>query len=175
MLYRLSLLLALFVALLPAVARAGDPAGALDCSISRPNLLPSPEEMEVIVRTNAYRQAHGLAMLQWSRDLSRSAIHKAELMAATNNVDHNDSFRAWDQRFRDCGHTALDLRAENLAAGQQTPLEAESDWQQSPHHNENLLNPGLRFIGAAVLHRPVTPQNSPSWPSFWVMELASTP
>jgi len=96
------------------------------------------------------------------------ALYKATLMAQQGNADHDDGFRTWQQRFTDCGFPVPGTHwmGENLAGGQHDAREVEFAWQDSPHHNENLLNEHFTYIAVKLV------MGIPPYFYYWVMELS---
>jgi hypothetical protein len=71
-------------------------------------------------------------------------------MAANNYFSHTDSLgRDPFARLDAFGYTYNTWRGENLAAGAASASAAMTLWQQSPAHNENMLNPNYTVIGIA--------------------------
>jgi uncharacterized protein YkwD len=69
-------------------------------------------------QTNNYRAAHGLPALRVFHALTVNALWKSTDMAVRHYGAHDDGFRSWDQRFRDCGYTEPNAwMRENLAGG----------------------------------------------------------
>jgi len=152
------------------------PAGAahsVNCSVDPTRLALDAEEQYILDATNAYRAQYGLQPLQLSWTLQRIALWKAADTAMHAYMQHDDGFRSWEQRFSDCGYDYLSLGAsigENLAAGYADGSATLSQWQNSPQHNANLLNPAFSVVGIKRV-QGAGPGDPYSW--YWAMELGS--
>jgi uncharacterized protein YkwD len=141
----------------------------VNCSVDSAQLTLGPEERAVLDETNAYRTAHGLSSLQLSYALTVNAAWKASDMASRHYDTHDDGFRTWDQRFRDCGYDEPGAwMGENLAGGNPAAADTLAQWEASPHHNENLLQPNFSAIGIKRVKSP-DPSDIHVW--YWAMEL----
>ena len=179
----LSLATALLVAVVPGFSQLRAPeraysasaqarsAALANCDVDASRLPLNDEEQAVLDQTNAYRAAYSLQPLQLSYSLTVNAEWKASDMAANHYGAHDDGFRTWDQRFRDCGYNMPDAyMGENLAGGNAGSVATLEQWQTSPHHNENLLNPNYSVVG---IKRAKAPDASDIHVWYWAMELAS--
>ena len=174
------LLVAIVLGFIPAAARAeraysasaqARSAALANCDVDASRLPLNDEEQAVLDQTNAYRAAYSLQPLQLSYSLTISAEWKASDMAANHYGAHDDGFRTWDQRFRDCGFNMPDAyMGENLAGGYASGDATLQQWETSPHHNENLLNPNYSVVG---IKRAKAPDASDIHVWYWAMELAS--
>jgi len=141
----------------------------VNCTVDTAQLSPGQEEQAVLDATNAYRAAHGLPALRLSYALTVSAVWKASDMATRHYDTHDDGFRTWDQRFRDCGYDVPDAwMGENLAGGNPAAADTMAQWEASPHHNENLLQPNFTVVGIKRVKSP-DPSDLHVW--YWAMEL----
>jgi uncharacterized protein YkwD len=146
-------------------------AALANCDVDASRLPLEEEEQAVLNQTNAYRAAYSLQPLQLSYSLTVNAEWKAIDMAANHYGDHDDGFRTWDQRFRDCGYNMPNAyMGENLAGGNASGVATLQQWETSPHHNENLLNPNYSVVGIKRVKAP-DPTDIHVW--YWAMELAS--
>lgn len=171
----LALASALIAAALPAALHGAAPVHAdsttVNCDVSDSQLAIDPEEQALLDMLNAYRAQNGLGPLQFDGPLQRAAAWKAADMANNRYTAHDDSFRTWDERFRDCGYNAeAEYMAENLAAGFPTGAQTLNQWENSPVHNENLLDGHMNFIGIVRYHSP-NAGDPYGW--YWVLELGS--
>jgi len=66
------------------------------------------------------------------------------------------------QRAREFGYP-FQVIGENLAAGQQTPEQAFSDWMQSPGHRANILDPRFVELGIGI-------RSGGHYGMYWVLE-----
>jgi uncharacterized protein YkwD len=125
------------------------------------------EEQAFLGLINSYRHDHGQDPLSLSDSLNRSAAWKAEDMADNDYFAHNDDpiSRTWVDRVRDCGYGANTYIGENLAAGNQAAADAFNQWQNSPAHNENMLNENYVVIGIARAHNS---DSTYGW--YWVTD-----
>jgi uncharacterized protein YkwD len=59
---------------------------------------------------------------------------------------------------------------ENIAVGQDSPTQVETDWMNSPGHRANLLNPAFKKIGLGIVP---TAKDDPYAPGYyWVQEFS---
>ena len=128
----------------------------------------------MLEQTNAYRIAHGLSALRLSYSLSLNAAWKSSDMSARRySTTHDDAFRSWDQRFRDCGYTMPGATfGENLAAGIASGVTTLQQWQGSPHHNENLLDPDFTAVG--IKRVQASPETHTAGIGRWISAAIST-
>jgi uncharacterized protein YkwD len=131
---RLSLLLVIFLALVPGQARALDP------------LCADANEVKFLTVINEYRAAHGVAPLVLSRSLSWAADTHADYMADTDDVDHFMGDLSWADNIWVTGYPGPWI-GENVLAGRQSAGGALALFASSPSHNRNMLNPLWKSIG----------------------------
>lgn len=103
------------------------------------------EEQQFVARINAYRRARGLVALVVDTRLSGIARNWSEHMADSQQSSHNPDLAA------EAGTQAK--LGENVGNG------ASADWleasfEQSPEHQQNLLDPDFRFVGVGVVDTP---------------------
>lgn len=100
---------------------------------------PAPElslnviEKNIIERTNAERQRHGLRRLIPDLNLLRSARRHG----------------SWMTRNRRLQHTSAPV-GENIAMGQQNSAEAVQAWMNSSGHRANMLSGRYTRVGASA-------------------------
>ena len=124
---------------------AASPALALsNCATVRAT--SDSEEQSMLNQINDYRVRNGVPALARSASLSRSALWKSTDMAANHYFAHDDLIRGWSQRLTDCGYGA-GFTGENIASGYADASNTLMQWETSPPHNANLLNPGFHAIG----------------------------
>lgn len=139
-----------------------------------------PEELDLLRRLNEYRAEHGVGELTLSVTLGAAAKHHSESMATFNYFDgshdlhfegeNQDETITWQQNIANHGypdntHTS---RAENLAAGFETAAETLLQWQNSPSHDEHLLNPKYKAVG---IGRAFNPASEFRW--YWTVTFGS--
>ena len=150
----------------PAVARAA----LVNCDVDPNALMPDAEEQAALGQINAYREAQGLTPLAWSWALQRAALWKSADMAVRRYASHDDGFRGWQQRIADCGYDVFDAQvAENLAGGTPSGAEIVAQWQGSPEHDQNLLDPWMAVAGIKRV------QSADVYGWYWTLELGSDP
>jgi uncharacterized protein YkwD len=106
------------------------------------------EEEAAIDLINGYRAQSGLAPLVVSRSLTRAARWKATDLASGSPFGHDDSFRSWSQRIRDCGYGSS-WASENIAAGFADAAGTVRQWMDSAPHRANILSGDMRAVGIA--------------------------
>lgn len=111
------------------------------------------ETRRFLILLNRYRQKKGLGPLRMDKKLQRAAQWMSEDMAANNHLSHNDSKgRDPFKRLADFGYPYNTVKAENVAAGQQTAAEVLQSWQSSRTHNRNMLDPHFAVIGIGFFY-----------------------
>jgi len=163
----LTLTLLLSAAQLPDLVQADDGA-AVNCDVDANLLGLDGEEQAMFVLLNDYRAQYGLEAVQFSPTLQRVALWKGSDMATNHYAEHDDRFRSWEQRFRDCGYDPeYGYIAENLAGGFASAAQTLQQWQGSAEHNVHLLDP--QMIVAGIVR--VASSDANGW--YWAMELGS--
>jgi uncharacterized protein YkwD len=130
-------------------------AAAGPCTVAPGADLLDAEEQEMVRLVNQYRAQHGVAPVQPSTNLMRSATWMSEQMAAGAPVSHTDVYgRNSTVRAQDCGYPFQ--AGENLAAGtaHQTAKAAFDLLLNSPPHAGNMLLPFYVQVGVARVYNP---------------------
>lgn len=109
---------------------------------------------------SAYRRAHNMSAVTVDGKLNAFALVQAQAMSASGKVSHEvgGAFSKRVARLR------KSRAAENIAAGFLTFSETLRQWEDSAGHRENLLMPGARKVGVAVVSNPASPYRK-----FWAM------
>lgn len=145
-----------------------DDGEPVNCDVDPNALGPDAEEQAMFALLNTYRAQYGLDPVQFSATLQRVALWKAAHMATNHYAEHDDGFRGWEQRFRDCGYDPeYGFMAENLAGGFASAGQTFQQWQGSPEHNVHLLDAQMIVAGIAR----VASNDATGW--YWAMELGS--
>jgi uncharacterized protein YkwD len=111
------------------------------------------EELRLVELVNQERAAAGLAPLDIALELSAAAEGHSQGMAKSGLISHSGADgRGPAQRMADAGYRWLRC-GENIAVGQLTPEEAMAFWMNSPPHRANILDPGMREIGAGYVRQ----------------------
>ena len=117
---------------------------------------------------SAYRVGHGLPPVTLDPTLMRVAADHAQAMAASGTLDHVlPGEGSFEHRVESHGYDA-GVAAEDIGAGYHNLNDAFSGWRASPHHNENMLRPGVTQIGIAVAYTPKS-----KFRDFWSLVLAA--
>ena len=109
-----------------------------------------------------YRANHGLGPVTIDPVLENAAQTQSRAMAAANKLDH-EVRGSLDSRLKAAGSPA-GLAVENVSAGYHTLAEAFSGWRDSPPHNKNMLEKGVRRMGIATAYAPGT-----RYKVFWTL------
>ena len=104
-------------------------------------------ELEFLTLINNHRAQNGLGPLAPSYTLSKAAQWKSNDLGVNAYFAHDDLFRTWVERLRDCGHTANAWLGENIAGGTETAQQAFDIFKNSPAHNANMLGTAYTGIG----------------------------
>lgn len=113
---------------------------------------------------SAYRRAHGLSAVRLDSRLDAVARRQARAMAASGTVSHSvgGEFTLRVASLRKA------IAAENIGAGFPTFSDMLKQWEASTGHRENLLIPGARRVGVAVVDNPKSPYRK-----FWAMVITN--
>jgi len=106
-------------------------------------------ERSVLTLTNLERQKVGAPDLRWSDAMADAARYHSCRMMALNFLDHIDpELGELAQRLRVAGLDTSSV-GENIfkAKGGDPARHAVDLWMKSPHHRQNLLDPGYRWTG----------------------------
>ena len=161
-------LAALPAALRPPAAAHADAAAPVNCDVDANQLAVDAEEQAMLDLINGYRAQNGLGPVAVSPTLQRVALWKSTDMATYHYTNHDDSFRGWEQRFRDCGYNPVyGYMAENLAGGYGTAIQIFQQWESSPVHDHNLLDGDMTVAGI------VRAKSNDAYGWYWTLELGS--
>jgi uncharacterized protein YkwD len=118
---------------------------------------------------NDYRATNGLKPLRLDPKLTVAAKMHSRDLAKTDRISHygSDGSSPWD-RVKRAGYTAK-IAAENVGTGQASLQEVFKGWEQSPGHNRNLLLPGAKDMGIALIADPKT-----EFKTFWTLVVGSS-
>lgn len=134
-----------------------------------PKLAPAIQKHidRIIERLNQYRTQKGLPTLKVSPELTKAAMWMAADLSKQPELSHLDSKkRLCAERLVDFGYIDYIAVAENLAAGQVDGDEVFEGWQQSPHHDENMLNNLVREVGVGYAFNAKS-----KYLKYWVLNL----
>ena len=126
------------------------------------------EETAFMMLINNHRIQNGLPVLQTSETLSKAAQWKSNDMGARAYFAHDDGWRTWVQRLRDCGYGYNAWLGENIAAGVSSAQAAFDLWKNSPGHNANMLGANYTAVGVGRAYVAGSPYG---W--YWTTEFAS--
>lgn len=133
-------------------------------------LLPGEPSTRLLERLfddlNEYRQAHGLSTLVYSLQLEAVANAHLQDMYERGYFDH------FTPEGLDPGDRAMEggfchkYVGENLAAGQRSVPAVMRAWDQSPSHQQNMLEPNYVYVGVGHFVDPLTGRQ------YWAQEFA---
>lgn len=103
------------------------------------------EEQHFVARINAFRREHGLAPLTVDTHLTAVARNWSAHNAAAQQSSHNPNLAS------DVGPSGK--LGENVGNGDSVDW-LESSFEQSPEHEQNLLDPDFRRVGVGVVDTP---------------------
>ena len=125
-----------------------------------------------ITKVNQYRGEHGRGLVTLDQRLDKAALRHARAMADRDFFSHTGADgSSMGERLSQTGYKWT-LIAENIAAGQKTPIDAVRTWIDSPGHRQNILLMGAIHIGLAHVRRDPDP-GSVTFRDYWVMVLAA--
>ena len=117
-------------------------------AISSSQYCVEPEEAAFLGLINQYRAQNGLDALVLSQTVGAAAEHHSIDMATNNYFSHIlANGEKWSTNMKNHGYTYNTYRGENIAAGNADAYSTFIQWQNSPGHNANMLNPNYRVIG----------------------------
>ena len=138
-------------------------AGVAGAARTSPSVRMSGLDSSLLVQINVVRQAHRLAPLKLSRQLTVAAVEHTTEMGeagyfAHESLDHTApatrierSYPSAGRRFWSVGENLLFVAPDVDAA------EAITLWMNSPEHKANLLDPAWREIGISARHTNSAP------------------
>ncbi|MEU4213892.1 CAP domain-containing protein [Actinoplanes sp. NPDC026623] len=136
------------IAAIPTYAETTVPAVAAARGEAAPATYPALGD-EVFALTNEERIRNGCAPLTEDEELTVAAVRQSHYMAATGDFGHfgwhGSTLRS---RSRAAGYHAV--AGENVAHGFTGSRQVMAAWMASPPHRANILNCGVRAIGAGV-------------------------
>ena len=124
------------------------------------------EETRFLSLINEYREDNGLRPLILSDTLTVASEHHSKDMADYGFFAHNTEKSSyypagsepWD-RMEAEGYQYNTAKGENLAVGYESAEEAMKAWQESPSHNEAMLDGNYRVMGVARINVPGSVHN----------------
>jgi len=110
--------------------------------------------------TNSQRAALGLTPLTLNAQLSAAAAQKASDMLAKDYWAHNSPTGATPWDFISGSGYHYVVAGENLAKNFTTSQAVVDAWMASPTHKENIVKPGYRDIGFAVVNGKINGEDT---------------
>jgi hypothetical protein len=107
---------------------------------------------ELLDDTNAQRKALGLTTLTLNDELSKAAERKARDMFADGYWAHTSPSGKTPWEFILGAGYKYSLAGENLAKNFSTSQGVVDAWMASPTHRDNIVKPGYRDVGYAVVN-----------------------
>ncbi len=120
-----------------------------------PNVLGYATDIRVdqlLSGTNAQRSAAGIGPLTLNMTLSQAAAAKAQDMFANNYWAHNSPQGKTPWNFIQAAGYKYTVAGENLAKNFATSQGVIDAWMASPTHKENIVKPGYRDVGFAIVN-----------------------
>lgn len=112
----------------------------------------SISQQQLIQLTNAERVKAGVAPVTENSQLNQAALLKAQNMFAEDYWAHYAPSGKSPWYWFDQAGYVYTLAGENLARDFDTSQGVINGWMNSPSHRENMLTPGYKHIGIAVLN-----------------------
>jgi uncharacterized protein YkwD len=109
-------------------------------------------ERQIFETANQARRAQGLMRLKWDASLARAAGQHAAAMARENTLSHQ--LRHEPDLAARAAHAGVYFVSisENVAQGSDA-ANISGQWERSPQHRQNLLDPDMNVIGIGVAER----------------------
>lgn len=115
------------------------------------NATPTHLETDTLTHINAYRHRIGLETLRFDPLMYSLAVEHSEDMLTRHHLDHKG--------FKDRINRVGNFWCVENALYSSLPLTGQqifTYWQQSPHHDRNLRNPHIQWVGISVVGDWVT-------------------
>lgn len=107
------------------------------------------QERQILDLANVVRHQEGVAPLAWCSKAGKAAQNHSKDMAANSYFSHTSlDGRSLGDRLQEVGVTYRSA-SENIAYGQQSPLDVHIAWMNSPGHRTNLLRT-TTYLGVGV-------------------------
>ncbi|KAJ2606974.1 hypothetical protein EV177_005807 [Coemansia sp. RSA 1804] len=103
---------------------------------------------QMVCRVNVVRSQNGAQPLGISSELNKLSQGQSDYQNSINQMTHSNPAGGLGDRLSAIG-VSWASAAENVAAGMQTPEEAQDAWEKSSGHFENMVNPSMAYFGAA--------------------------
>lgn len=107
---------------------------------------------DLLAQTNAQRTGLGLGTLSLNDELSKAAYAKAQDMFAHGYWAHTSPTGKTPWEFIVASGYKYTLAGENLAKNFSTSKGVVDAWMASPTHRDNIVKPGYRDVGFAVVN-----------------------
>ncbi|KAJ1897366.1 hypothetical protein LPJ66_003411 [Kickxella alabastrina] len=101
----------------------------------------------MVCRINSVRTQRGLQPLGLSPEAISVSQKHSDYQYSTQQMTHNDPAGGIGDRLRNAG-ISWDSAAENVAAGMETPEEAQQTLENSSGHLANMVSPNMAYFGA---------------------------
>ena len=109
-------------------------------------------ERQIFEAANQARRAQGLMRLKWDASLARAAAQHAAAMARAKTLSHQfKNEPSLPTRAAHAGVYFISL-SENVAQGPNA-ANISLQWERSPEHRQNLLDPEMNVIGIGIAER----------------------
>ena len=143
-----------------------DTPATLDCTgVGEP---ASATHLAMLETLNLYREQNGLSLLSYSQRLEAAADAHVQDLWARGFFDHvNPDGLGPSERALEVGFCHQYV-GENIAAGQISAEGAMIAWQNSPPHNDNLLEPDFAYVGMGHF---VAPTGRHYWGQLFAFDL----
>jgi uncharacterized protein YkwD len=128
-------------------------------------------QSQLLTLVNADRASNGLPALQLDPLLCTVAQSHAQDMADQKYFSHTslDGWSPWDRM----SYYGVEFGAagENIAVGQDTPADVETDWMNSSGHKANILNSSFGKIGLGMVPADSDDIYAPGY--YWVQDFTN--
>ncbi|KAJ2783274.1 hypothetical protein H4R18_001793 [Coemansia javaensis] len=132
----------------PTATASSSSSSSEPTTTTSPNTGASDWITQMACEVNRVRSTRGLSPLAISQDLIKLAQGQSDYQNSIKQMTHSNPAGGLGDRLSAMG-VSWSTAAENVAAGQRTPAEAQKAWENSPGHLANILNPGVSYFGAA--------------------------
>lgn len=121
-----------------------------DCSIGDAKNFDTKKFLAII---NKKRAENGLDPVKLNKALCRDAREHAEKMNRENNLTHDrDPGDGLMKKMADYGYKPEGTVSENIVVGALNEEDIANSWFGSPDHNVNIMRPGNKVMGVALVN-----------------------
>ncbi|KXN69018.1 hypothetical protein CONCODRAFT_71796 [Conidiobolus coronatus NRRL 28638] len=121
-----------------------------DCSVGNAKNFDTKKFLDII---NRKRAENGLNPVKLNKALCRDARDHAERMNRENDLTHDRApENDISKKMTEYGYKPQGIVSENIVVGALNEQDIANSWFGSPEHNENIMRPGNKVMGVALVN-----------------------